>query len=479
MSNYKVTYPWLQLSAALLVLCFLYIFPGAAPVPQLLRLLGVYYIADMAYRHLCPVNRAGRIALLVTWVFLAAGLTVNVWYFTTYSGGSVTAPILFNNDASLAWNEMTLRLEGATSTHERFARLGYGIFLAILSLGGTPTIDGMLDFNLLAILVSIVLTGAATPDLAGYNDRGQRARACTTAMIFLASTSYYIIGGTILIKDAMCCLLMAVTLFALTRLSTPSKGITKVMPYALLLAVSAAAMLIRPNQMAFIGIATLFAFFFLPHSCRLPLGVFCVLVTGVYFWTLLANLSAAPFELGDATTNFEVENLDKECARLNAYESVNGDYPRASNLKKIMLLPFSLAVQFITPLPWAFARDAVFGPFVSWAHFSFPWYAIGGLLFFYGIFCLRRSPRACASMFLFAVAAWILTAFNTGGTVSRYCLPWMPFLMPAAAWLLVSGRWRCKTFRIWYGSYSALLILGLVLVFVCLNIYSPGGWEAS
>jgi len=57
-------------------------------------------------------------------------------------------------------------------------------------------------------------------------------------------------------------------------------------------------------------------------------------------------------------------------------------------------------------------------------------------------------------------------------------LPWLPFLTPAAAWLATSGQLRTKAFRRWAIVYGVVLVAGLCAVFICLNIYSPGGWEA-
>ncbi len=86
--------------------------------------------------------------------------------------------------------------------------------------------------------------------------------------------------------------------------------------------------------------------------------------------------------------------LDKDAnERLNAYSQVTGYYEATGVLHKIMLLPFSLCVQFLTPLPWAFGRDIVFGPSLAWSHFSLPWYALGSLL----LFLLHEAAQGSAS----------------------------------------------------------------------------------
>lgn len=456
-------------AAALAVVCVLvYIFPGASPVRFVLQLLGVGGITYVAYTHLCRPERAGLMTLLVFWLLLAIGIILNIWYFTTYSGGTDTAPVLHNNDAAAAWNQMMAVLNGTESPVE-MERRGYGTFLALLSYGGTPTISSLLNINMLAILLAIVLTGATAAKMTGGDDK-RKARVATVAMLMAGGVCYFLHTGAILIKDALCCLIMAMTLYAVY--ATP-KAIWKA---PLILAAIAAAALIRTNLLPFIVLAIIIGAFSAPRRQLWVSAAMCLIAVGAYFYVSSLDVVAIPIDTGDATTIFDVNGASEK--RLNAYSAVSGDYNYSSNLKKLVLLPFSLAVQFLTPLPWAFGRDIVFGPSEAYAHISYPWYALGCLLFFYLFFRIRRSPRAIASAFAFGVLATVATAFMTGGTVSRYCLPWLPYLVPGAAWLVTSGELKCKAFRRWAWAYGIILATALATVFIFLHIYSPGGWDA-
>lgn len=468
----KIPFFYIQLCCVAIVAAMLYIFPGAEPAGQLLKLIGVWFIADYAYRRLCATNIAGRVALLAAWTLLAAGVTLNIWYFTTASGGTPENPVLFNDDAATAWREMSAALNGDTSdTH--ITRRGYGLFLAILSWGGTPSIDGLLDINMLAILIAIVLAAASMPAICGVVDNRLKARACTTGIILLASTSYFMVSGTILIKDAMCCLLTSTVLYTIYACRNDA------LRYTLISVSIAAATLIRPNILAFFIVAIVLGLIGTPKRRIVPMACLCMIIVALYIWQLQMGSAAPPVDTSDGTTNFILTPDGAPASRLEAYSAVSGDYDALGTFRKILVLPFSLAVQFLTPLPWAWSRDAVFGPAVSWAHFSFPWYALGGILFYYLFFCFRRSPLLCQTAFAFGLIAWVLTAFITGGTVSRYCLPWLPFLCSGAVWIITSGRWRNKSFKVWSIAYVIALAAGLAAVFICLNIYSPGGWEAA
>ncbi len=463
---------WYHVAAIIPVVAALYIFPGAGVWPQMLKYLGIWAVTAVLYRRLCPVDRIGHYTLLTFWVMLSVGVTLNIWYFTTYSGGSLSAPVLKNDDAATAWAQMMAELTGTNSTVS-ISRRGYGTLLAALCGYGSPDIAGLLCINMLATLLSIILTGAATQAMVRSDTKCDSSRVCSTAMIMTGGMSYFLITGTILIKDAMCCLTMATVLYALFGHIRP------VWRYSLLPAAAVVAAVIRPNLLIFICMASLLSLYGIGSRRTIrPTVAYCLLLAALFVWQSHSGYAAAAIDTSDFTTNFQLSD-DNTNARLNAYSQVGGDYERAGNIKKLIMLPFSLAVQFLTPLPWAFGRDIVFGPAVAWAHNSIPWYALGGILLFYLFFRLCRSPKPVMAAFIFAVAAWLCTAFVTGGTVSRYCLPWLPFMVPAAAWVICSGQWRSRAFRMWGTAYVIALAIGLIIVFHCLNIYSPGGWEAS
>lgn len=82
-------------------------------------------------------------------------------------------------------------------------------------------------------------------------------------------------------------------------------------------------------------------------------------------------------------------------------------------------------------------------------------------------------------MLIYGIGLWTVTALMTGGTISRYCLPWLPILVPAAAWAWQNGCRRYRTFKIWYVCYSAAMIVAIAAAFMILHRYNPGGWNAQ
>lgn len=452
-----------------LVCCVTCFFPSESILGPVLRFLGVWAVAAYAYRRMCPVGRGGYVALLAFWTLLAVGCTLNAWWFTTASGGTPEAPVLLNDDASLAWGQMQAVLHGEPDLDVP-GRRGYGTLLAWLSWGGTPTIGGMLWLNMLATLLTIVLTGAAAARMGGATERRERTRLCTAAMIMTGGVCYLLMSGTILIKDAFCCLMMAMTLYGLYG----ARG--RAVATAVLLAAVLFAMQVRSHLLPFMALAMVAAMWKAGRGLRVHYALLIVVAVAAYAVVRL-NTGDMPID-ADGTTNVPF-TFDSD--RLNAYNLVAGDYhsrfAASSALYQLVRLPFSLAVQYLTPLPWAFARDTVFGPSEAWAHVSYPWYALGCIVLFVLLFRLRRAPSAVAGALIFAVAANIFTAYATGGTISRYCLSWVPFLVPAGAWIWCSGGLRCRAFRLWATGYTVVLAVALAVVFYFLHAYSPGGWE--
>ncbi len=445
-----------------------YLFPSGGVVEAVLLSAATWFAAERLYRGLGATERGGYTALLVFWLLLSVGCVLNCWWFTTANGGTPENPTLYNNDAQLAWAQMLSAMHGGEGL-DLPARRGYGYLLAWLSWGSVPSILPLVWLNALAVLVSIILTGASAARMAEGSVPG--ARMSTLAMIFTGGVCYFLTSGTILIKDAFSCLIMAMCLYgfygARRRLTA-----WLLVSAALLLAVP-----VRSHLLVFIAIAGVCSLY-RDWRGRVWL-VGATAVAGGVLYILVRNYLGDIPVASDGTTNLI---LQSDSSRLNAYNLVAGDYDSPNGTTAwyhIVHLPFSLAVQYLTPLPWAYIRDTVFGPTLLWSHISYPWYALGGILLYVLFFRLRRAPREVASAMIFAVTATILTAYATGGTVSRYCLPWLPFFVPAAAWFVGTGGYRCRGFVRWAVCYAVVLAGAMIVVYYFINTYSPGGWEAS
>lgn len=443
-----------------------YIFPSDSVVQVLMLSTATWFVTWNLYRRIAPAERAGGVSLLIFWLLLCVGCVLNSWWFTTAQGATSENPVFINNDAWLAWEQMKAVLSGGEGLGLP-ARRGYGYLLAWLSWGGTPTLLPLLWLNSLAILIAIVLTGASASRMAGTRS----ARVCTLAMICTGGVCYFLASGTILIKDAFSCLIMAMALYAFYG---ARRCLTRwiLLSVAMLLAVP-----VRSHLLVFIAIAGVCS---LAENWRskVSLAAWAVIVGGALYMLVRSAVGDMPVA-ADGTTNLVLQGGN---ARLNAYNIVAGEYDSVNGTTAwyhLVRLPFSVAVQFLTPLPKEFARDTIFGPTLFWSHISYPWYALGGILLYVLFFRLRQAPRMVSAAMIFAVTATVMTAYATGGTISRYCLPWLPFFAPAAAWFLSTGGWRSRSFKYWAVCYVIGIAAAIAVVFYFIDTYSPGGWEAA
>lgn len=116
-----------------IIIASIFLFPGVPLVPTLLKLTGLGALVLFLNRQITGSSAMTDRLLLAAWTLLSVGLVVNVWYFTTYSGGTIYDPVLLNDDANTAWTRMAGVLSGSDTPQLALSRRGYGTFLALLA----------------------------------------------------------------------------------------------------------------------------------------------------------------------------------------------------------------------------------------------------------------------------------------------------------------------------------------------------------
>lgn len=460
-------------TAIVFVASLLIIFPSGPFVRQLLRLIGVGALALALWRYTSVPSRAGASVLLAAWTFLAGGYAVNLWYFTTASGGTLLNPVFNNIDASVVWSQLSALCNGVEPSYGQW-QLGYAKLLYLWSLGAAPDVGGVLMLSTLSAMLAIVFSGAAAAKAvlgASPDNSHEAARVSATAMGAMACMCYFMSSGCLIIKDAFVCMIMSAAVYAFVTLRRQTVWACCIGLTAILFAGTMA----RPHLPAFFAVLALCSFAFVPRRLMAVPAVFFAAALALEYYGRTTGAASEIF-FDDNTINFVTGHPDE--SRIAAYETVAPQYYSTTTLQRLIRLPFCLAVQFFTPLPWAFMRHVVFGPVQFWSHMALPWYAFGGVFLYYLIFCLRQSTRTVASLAVFAAVAYMATAYVTGGTVSRYCLPWLPAMLPAVAYVLTSSQLRSHRFKVWAWCFAAAVALGLVIIYIFVHKYSPEGWMA-
>ncbi len=106
-----------------------------------------------------------------------------------------------------------------------------------------------------------------------------------------------------------------------------------------------------------------------------------------------------------------------------AYLNFMGGYFVQPVWKRLLLLPVTLGTQFVIPLPWG-AESAAWTSVMPRVRVG--WYLCGGVvLSYYAILSWRRGV-SLGAVSLWPVLCAVAIAFISGGTVSRYILPFQP-----------------------------------------------------
>lgn len=444
-------------------------FPCGSIAVPLLSMTAAAAITLAAYRATGFCSRTGLYILMAAWLLLATGYVLNLNWFTVHDGGTLTAPVFKNFDASLSWLRMKEVLGGVDSGEVRM--LGYGQLMALLCFGMQPRLDVLLAYNVLATLLTVVLTGVTAAYLVP-GDSHAKKRISSVSMALMSGVCYFMASGCIFIKDAMMSLAFAAVLFALAKLQSHERSYYV---YIIFVVAILLAAMVRPLLLPFVVLSTIMMTWISPRKRIIPAVVIIVLCTALFIYTRHLGTAAEVINI-HGTTSMELETGASQ--RLEAYHTISPSYNSLPLVSKLVRLPFSLCVQFLTPLPWSFGRDVVFGPTQAYAHVAYPWYAIGGVAIYFLFFMIRKAPRGLSILFTIGVIATVITAFFTGGTISRYCLPWLATLIPGAAAVIATGEWKSKRFAIWAAAFAGLVATALCVAFYFLDLYSPGGWDA-
>ena len=136
---------------------------------------------------------------------------------------------------------------------------------------------------------------------------------------------------------------------------------------------------------------------------------------------------------------------------------------------KALMLPLTMAVQFIIPFPWTYYDNSTF--INLFARMTYGWYLVGGTaLFYYLVMSWRRDGSSTMGAWpWWAALSYAAIAWVMAGSVARYVTPVQPLFVPVAVFVLCrlrEGHWR-KAFAAW--SVCLVLMITATLL-LCLEI---------
>ncbi len=446
---------WLWVAYILVVCIGLpYIMPGVPFWTGRFGLLIVPLAAMVCYRYTAGYSIKGEFVLLSASMLLGAGIIANVWYYTTLSGGTDSAPVLVNADMHRTFEDALYYL-GYNEHRSSITHSLYSVIIAgVLAVTG-PSVTAGLLVNMACTLATLVCVSTLWVNVTGRRSDSWIAMLCTAAVCYLLAS------GTFLNKDAWTICAMSVAATGLTRPSSP-RMFMAVIVGAIMLFISRMNMLWA--LVAGIVIMWVFARAPLRHQ-GWTIAALALIIAMYYYGRYEPGATPQTLMVISPSENIYVSyQADNQMA----YYRLFGDYHDHGQFERLLLMPVSAIVQYLIPFPWNYARDTIFGLTEAYAHFGYPWYIFGAVLVYYMCAVWRRSPVMMRALTLWAIFIWLIPCWCFGGTISRYGLMAVPLMAPAVAYTIKTSTKR-KSMRIY--SLIFIILLAATLI-VCYHLHT-------
>jgi hypothetical protein len=432
---------------ALICWMALWLMPGA-PVVMTIAVMELLTVSAIYFYRCQPFHlNSGEVVIAIASALISVMIIANVYYFTTYSGGTDFHPVLNNFDALRNWRASTMLLNGVpgqVAESHGFYPYIYSFFLWFTG----PSVTAASLVSMMLILASLVLTGKIAYNLS------RDKKVALVAMILTASVCYWLHAGAIIVKDAWVITAMALAGVALSRVNAAS----------LYWMAGSVVMLFlgRPNSLLMLICGLILLWYHYRRDKERRQFFIQSIVLCVLAWVIITWLDFAPHVSVQVVSDYN-PNIDygkpNQQGLLNIVGTEDIDL-----WHKLLYLPLSCVVQFFIPFPWNFMRDTTFGFSYMYAHFGYPWYLFGGLVIYYLIF-MSRGGRGRQSWFLaWAVICWLIPCFMFGGTISRYALPTVALFAPFAAMALLRD-YKNRRFKIFFIIFVVLIAITLSVAY--------------
>lgn len=465
------TFIFAQCGYLLLAFMALLLMPGASVVPTLLAMLGVWVVVSVVYNLTPWKSNVGWWTLLILSTMLSIGIVANVHYFTIYSGGTTQLPILHNPDAYKFHYDALYTVGYSEGVAADVKNHGYGMFISwIWSITGVTIVAPMV-LNMLFVLIGIIFSGGiAYRILRGQTPQSDRWIA-TCAMIMTSSVCYFLNSGTLLLKEAGLIFSFTLIAYVVVSIAEPNVPILRAAKLITLFMLGAALLtILRFNFLIMVAVGIVMMLKWRKRNIMLSvilvaICVVCWIGESHFLYNDYAQMPVVATKIigGQGLNNaFFFDNVDHR-----VYNSIVDGYFDYPWWKKVALLPMTAAVQYLIPLPWGFCDDIQFGVTLAYAHVSYPWYIVGGLVLYFLVFESSKSPKSLRNIVLWGAFMWLVPAYLFAGTVSRYALPLLPLMIPAAVYVV--ARWRdanVVNLKVWCWCYGLLLVMGLIAGYI-------------
>ena len=320
--------------------------------------------------------------------------------------------------------------------------------------------------NTLFTLLSVVFTGMTTRRLLLGRVTASATALVNGGMLLTSILMYYLMTGTSVMKEGSVYLSMAMAGFALASMAACDEERHHPWRNFVLFAVACLLMgLVRTTYLYFVAIGIVV----MAVSNWRRDWMMSLAMMAVFMVALLAgdHLSSYSFErhaeIIGGGWNMQRFYIKGESQLI--YREVLDYYFLYSPWHRVLMLPLTMSVQFVIPLPWLYYEHHSFLNLLS--RMTWGWYLVGGTAMFYYVFISWRRHENMGVWAWWPAIAFTAMAYLMAGSTARYVLPIEPLFVPVAMFVfcrLAEGHWK-RQFKWWCVAFAVMVAAALV---VCL-----------
>jgi len=323
--------------------------------------------------------------------------------------------------------------------------------------------------NVMLTLLAVVLTGMTTRRLLEGRVAYSPGVLLATGMGLMLLLSYYLWHGANVLKEPSLYFSLAASGYVLAGVQrrSASNGWRIYWGDVALFAIACGlAACVRPTYLYFVllGVLMVAGSHWRIHW-RIVGLLLCICLLALLVGNSLSTYTLARHQV-IASGGWEMQRVFMTGASQQAYYAYVGKYFFYPWWQRVLMLPLSMGVQWVTPFPWLYSyAEATAGDIIP--RLRWGWYAIGGIaLGYYWLLAWRRQAQL-GTWAWWPLVAWAAIAYLFAGTITRYALPMVPLFVPLAVYVLclvASGRYR-RPFVAWITLYAVALAVTLVLCY--------------
>ena len=387
-------------------------------------------------------------------------------FYTLFDGYSLEMPNL-TGDARNYYKWALAEYDGRFETsHMLFP--GYPmLMLGLWKLFGVNVVWPQ-AMNLMFTMTSVVFTGKLTRRLLSPRVTVSPQVLLNLGLLLSYLLTYYLVVGTLLLKEGSVFLGIIMAAFALSSLASPDKRIRHSRNDILLFVLACLLLgFVRPTFLYFVAMGVVIMTF--PHwkrDWRYSLTLLAIVTVSLLLGELLSHYSFnRQAEIAGGGWNMQRFYVIGESQQF--YRELLNYYFLYSVWHKIAMLPLTMSVQFFIPLPWSYYDNATFVNAIG--RFTYGWYFIGGTALFYYFVLSWRKGEHMGIWPWWPALAYAVIAYIMAGSVARYVAPVLPLFIPIAAFVLcrVYEGHKRKAFIIWW---IVLVLVIVAVLLLCLEI---------